>query len=122
MAEKRARNSNSKRYAKDRLEFHYVCAVCEKHYTARWPHSTTCSNKCRQAKFRAEKKGNGKSWNNVDIDYQRMATDIRNISKTSYDAIFELLQEYGAKVAERAIYAAWVAAEACISHDEGVQS
>lgn len=91
-----------------------VCEQCGKSFTARSLKAKTCSNACRIAKYRDGKRGNGKSWHYVRAEYASKAQEIKSISETAYNAIYGLLEQYGAIATEYAIAAAYEAVKATL--------
>lgn len=97
-----------------RTTYTHQCQQCGKTFTSTSTLSKTCSNACRIKKHRDEKRGDGKSWHYVRPEYAIKAQQILAISKSAYDAIFDVLTTYGAIAAEYTIAAAYDASQACI--------
>jgi len=74
------------------------------------------------AKYRARKKGNGKSWNDIDAKSLAAAQEIHRVSKKAYGAIAAILDQYGANAAKIAIWGIVDGLEAILEQDahEGV--
>lgn len=82
-----------------------ICEFCRNTFKTNWAGAKTCSNRCRVALHRERKRGNGRSWSDVQSEFIVAAQNIRHLSPSAYAALEKILSIWGAHATEEAIVA-----------------